>query len=542
MHDKSFKRKAFNDCFRIMIGSITFSICYELIVVVVQTVSANTIGAFANAIISLKNDLVMNNLWILIILVLINIILEPLVGVIKNIFLFKQAINHHGQVVSKFLNKDYLKAQKFNSGELSSRWEIDILNYRTTVIAMISKPIIILVSFILVSFYIFNNFAYGIVCMIAAIVPVITTYFTSSMESRYFMRNYEYEAERRVQEIDLSTEHSYLKMNQVGKYFLKNIDDLFQNYFKEVGVKEINLKSTITFCNSISNYAAQITVVLFGTYLLSKGRILPGDIVSYLGYLLPIQRVMKEGSEFIRQVRIYNGVSQRIVEFYIDCENIDGKDFECKISEIECKNISFSYDNSKTIINDVSLRLDEKKKILIYGENGCGKSTLIKLISGLYSGYKGDLNINKENNNSFNIDSIRSRISYIDQSPYFFKGTLEENVRIVNPEVTQEKMQMLLNKLKINKPLNYEIKDDGSNLSGGEKQKLSIVRGLIRDADVYVLDEPTNNLDIQSKGVIKSIIEEQKNTVILITHDTDIQMVADKKILMVRGGIISNTK
>lgn len=99
---------------------------------------------------------------------------------------------------------------------------------------------------------------------------------------------------------------------------------------------------------------------------------------------------------------------------------------------------------------------------------------------------------------------------------------------------------MLLNKLKVNKPLNYEIKDDGSNLSGGEKQKLSIIRGLLRDADIYFWDEPTNNLDIESKVVIKSIIEELKSTVVLITHDTSLQMVSDEKILMKKGKILYN--
>lgn len=569
MHNKAFKKEAFKDCIRIMAGSILFSTFYEFIVILVQTLSARTIGSFTNAILSVKYDLVKNNLWFLLILVLMNIILEPSLGVLKDIFLFKQALTHHSEVVLKFLNKDYLKAKRFEAGELSSRWEKDLLNYRTSVIIMVSKPLLIIPSFILVSFYIFHNWIYGIVCILAALFPVITAYFTSPIESRYFMKNREYESKKRTLEFDLSTGHSYLKMNLIGEQFLSKLDNLFKNFFNEVEIKEIDLRNTISFLNSVSKYTSQIIVVIFGTYLLSKDVILAGDIASYLGYLLPIQKIMNEFSVLIRQIRLHQGISNRVIEFYTDYEKTNGNHLKDPINEISLENISFSYNEAKTVIDNFSLSLcnltssntlnsmnylnkhvslaNEKdlnnkipimdplftgKKILLYGENGSGKSTLFKIIIGLYCSYNGKLSVNGINYTNFNIDSIRKRISYIEQSPYFFNGTLEENIKIVNPNITREKILELINKFQINKALSDEIRDNGSNLSGGEKQKLSIIRGLIKDADIYFFDEPTNNLDTISKDIIKDIIKNEKHTVFFITHDLDLQSIANEKILL----------
>ena len=441
-------------------------------------------------------------------------------------------VRHHSEVVSKFLNKDYLKAKEYGAGELSSRWDIDLLNYRTSVIRIISKPIIVGLSSIVISIYFFGNFKYSIVCLLAALLPLCTTYFTSALQASYHCKNSEYEAEKRDYEIALATGHTYLKINSISDLFISKLDTSFKNFFNVTGIKNIKLKNSIIFLNTISNYTAQIIVVIFGLYLLSKREILIGDIASYLAYLIPIQSVIKELSIFIKELKVYNEFSNRIIEFYTDCENINGKNLEESINEITLKDVSFSYDKKNPTFENVSFSLKKGMKVLIHGKNGSGKSTLIKIISGLYSTYEGKLSVNGMDYKDLNVDSFRKRVSYIEQTPYFFKGNLGENIRIVNPEVDQERLQGLMAQLKINKSLEYFINDDGSNLSGGEKQKISILRGLLKEAEVYIIDEPTNNLDIDSKEVIKAILQDKKYTVIFITHYVDLQSIADEKILM----------
>jgi ABC-type bacteriocin/lantibiotic exporter with double-glycine peptidase domain len=532
MHKNKFKKEALNDCLKILGGAIVFSAFCDSIVIWVQIILAKSLGSFTNSIVAGEYHLVTKNLWVISILILINIALEPFNKFIQSTLLFKQALKHHSEVVSRFLNKDYLKAKEYGAGELSSRWDIDLLNYRTSIIRIISKPIIILLSSIPISIYFFNNFKYSAVCLIAALIPVITTYFTSALQSFYYIKNSEYEAEKRDYEINLATGHTYLKINNISDLFISKLDIGFKNFFSVVGIKTINLKNSISFLNAISNYISQIIVIIFGLSLLSNGDILIGDIASYLAYLIPVQSIIKELSIFIKEIKVYRKFSNRIIEFYTDCENLNGKNVDEAINEISLKSVSFFYNKENPTFENISFSLKKGMKLLIHGSNGSGKSTLVKIIGGLYSKYEGNLTVNGIDYKDLNIYSFRKRVSYIDQMPYFFKGTLEENIKIVNPEATLKQVQELMTQLKINKPLDYLIKDDGSNLSGGEKQKISLLRGLLKSADLYIIDEPTNNLDMDTKEVIKSILKDKKYTVIFITHYVDLQSIADEKILI----------
>jgi len=504
MTDKKVKKIAFSHCIKIMWFSFLLFFLYEFSVIVFRTFTARVLGDFTNNILSLDYNTVMQSLGLLIILIILNIFLEPTLSIVRIIVHFKQSLKHHSEVVSIFLNKDYLKAKKIGA-ELAFRWEDDLLYYKEIILDLTTKPLIIIFSSILLSFYLFENIVYGFICIAASLIPVFITYFTRKKESKYRVQKSEYETKKSAYEIDMATQFVYLKTNKINNLFISKIKDLFRNYFIQTKEKDIKLKSKIEYLNKLSIYLSQLVVVLTGVYFVSIGQIQAGQIASYVIYLVPIQKIIEQISLLLKAQKMYKEYSNRIIPFYTYKENIDGKNFNDNINFISIENLSFKYDNDKKVIDNLDFHIKRGEKIKIAGNNGVGKSTLVKLISGLYSDYQGKIKINGNDCTSYNIDSIRKKISYIEQDPYFFAGTIEENLIIVNPNTNKEKAKEILLKLEFDKKLEDKIENGGINLSGGEKQKLSIARGIIKDSDVYIFDEPLNNLDKNTKEKLKEI-------------------------------------
>lgn len=155
-------------------------------------------------------------------------------------------------------------------------------------------------------------------------------------------------------------------------------------------------------------------------------------------------------------------------------------------------------------------------------DHGSGKSTLIKILSGLYRSFNGKLNVNGVDVSEVNIHSLRQRISYIEQDPHFFKGTIRENLLLADSSKSDESLRSMLKLVNLDKSLDDIIELNSSNLSGGEKQKLSIARGLLKDSDVLIFDEPTNNLDKETKEIVRNLIKTLDKSIIFISHDKDL--------------------
>jgi len=529
MENTQAKKAAYKHCLKAMWSSFSLFVIYECAVIAFRTLTAKTLGEFADNILKLNYTLIQEDLIILVILILLNIFMEPLLSIVRIIKHFEQSLKHHGQVVRIFLDKDYLKAKKIGA-ELTFRWEEDLLNYKEVLLDLITKPFIIIFSSIFISWFIFENIVYGIVAILASLLPVVVTYFTRSMESKYMVQKSDYKSKAASYESDIASNFVYLKTNGIQNAYISKIEKLFKDFFIQTAKKDIYLKSKISFFNKVSAYLSQVVIVIFGVYMLSKGKINAGKIASYVIYLIPLQKIIEDIQSFIKARKMYKEYSRRIITFYTDSEKTDGKFLDEQICLLEVKNLSFSYEPNKPIFEKLNFKVFKGEKVRISGKNGSGKSTLVKLLSGLYCEYEGELKLNESTYKDFNIDSIRTHIAYIEQDPYFFQGTVQENILSVNNEINSDEIIKLFKQLGFNKPLEYKIEPGGSNLSGGEKQKLSIIRGLLKKSDLYIFDEPTSNLDKDSRNILKNILEDSKNTAIFISHGDDLDMLAYKEI------------
>lgn len=197
---------------------------------------------------------------------------------------------------------------------------------------------------------------------------------------------------------------------------------------------------------------------------------------------------------------------------------------DCK--NIKLENVEFSYDESRKILAGINMELEKGKFISIVGESGCGKSTIAGLILGKTKNYKGSIRIDETELTDINEQSLMEQIILVSHNSYLFKGTVEENLKMGKSDATKEEMEAALRKVNLldfinsEEGLNTKIAEQGSNLSGGQCQRLAMARAILKDAKMYIFDEATSNIDAESEELIMEVIHKLAltKTIILISH------------------------
>lgn len=218
-------------------------------------------------------------------------------------------------------------------------------------------------------------------------------------------------------------------------------------------------------------------------------------------------------------------------------ENLDG--------DIEIKDLSFSYDGEKTVLNDISATFKKHELISIVGESGCGKSTLASLLCGTTKGYSGSITIGGVEIKDIDEKTLMNNITAVNFNSYIFAGTVRENMLIADKSASDEKMIQALKMVNLwsflseQDGLDTKLNQQGSNFSGGQRQRLAIARALLHNTPIYVFDEVTSNIDAESENDIMAVIHNMAKikTVILISHRLENVVGSDKILLLDKGKI-----
>lgn len=218
-------------------------------------------------------------------------------------------------------------------------------------------------------------------------------------------------------------------------------------------------------------------------------------------------------------------------------ENLDG--------DIEIKDLSFSYDGEKIVLNDISATFKKHELISIVGESGCGKSTLASLLCGTTKGYSGSITIGGVEIKDIDEKTLMNNITAVNFNSYIFAGTVRENMLIADKSTSDEKMIEALKMVNLwsflseQDGLDTKLNQQGSNFSGGQRQRLAIARALLHNTPIYVFDEVTSNIDAESENDIMAVIHNMAKikTVILISHRLENVVGSDKILLLDKGKI-----
>lgn len=215
---------------------------------------------------------------------------------------------------------------------------------------------------------------------------------------------------------------------------------------------------------------------------------------------------------------------------------------------IVCKDLHFSYEEDREILHGVNMTFPMGSFTSIVGESGCGKSTVSAILMGRNKGYIGSVTIGGKELNDLNEASLMQNLTYISHQSYLFKGSVRDNLRMGCPSATDEQLWAVLDRvnlsafLKCEKGLDTPLAERASNLSGGQCQRLALARALLHDSPVYIFDEATSNIDVESENDIMREIHAlaKTKTVILISHRLANVVGSDNIYVMDKGNIVES--
>ena len=211
---------------------------------------------------------------------------------------------------------------------------------------------------------------------------------------------------------------------------------------------------------------------------------------------------------------------------------------------VEIRSIRFSYTGEEDVLRDFSLEVKKGECIAITGASGCGKTTLSKLLLGLYPLGEGDIRVNGMSMRESDLADLRRQIAYVPQEPYLFQGSIAENIRMGRPEATEKEIREAAKQAHAHDfimefPEGYDttVGERGNNLSGGQRQRIAIARAILKDTSIILLDEATSALDNESEQAVNEALRnlQGQKTILMIAHRPSTIELADRVCTMVRA-------
>ena len=333
-----------------------------------------------------------------------------------------------------------------------------------------------------------------------------------------------------------------LKIYQADEYKNKKMNEEAEE-FRKITMKVLKMQlNSITIMDLVAYGGAAIGIILTVRQFMDGNIRLEQAIAIILlsaDFFIPMRQL---GSFFHIAM---NGMAAIDKIFKIlDLEVPQEKTLDLpETGSIKVENLSFAYDESHKVLNDVSIEIAECGMVSLVGASGSGKSTMASLLMKRSRNYNGSIVIGNTDFDEVSEKSVMENITYISHSSYIFKGTVRDNLLMAKPDAKDEELWDVLKKTNLadffeaDNGLDFEIKEAGGNLSGGQRQRLSLARGLLHDSRFYIFDESTSNIDVESEEIILEQIKKLAKTkgILMISHRLANVVSSDKIFVLEKG-------
>lgn len=336
---------------------------------------------------------------------------------------------------------------------------------------------------------------------------------------------------------------SFVTEAKEQKRFTAEVDDLTSKQ-KQVGTTFSTIVPIFMFS---ANILTAVAIYLTANWAIDDISLI-GSLTSFMTYLMQIMFAL------IMVGMMSMIMSRAVVSFKRINEvlNTDptmkfGEDSLESIEEIEFKNVGFHYvDDEENVLTDINFTISKGEKVGVVGLTGSGKSTLVQLLPRLYDTTDGDLLINGKSITEYDNHAIRDRVGYILQKPTLFSGTIAENIRHGKADATEEEMIVAAKAAqayefieKKEDGFDSKVEQMGNNFSGGQKQRLAITRGIVKNPDVLIFDDSTSALDARSERLVKEAINELDMTIVMVAQKITSVIDMDKIVVLNDGKVDS---
>ena len=440
------------------------------------------------------------------------------------------------------------------SGQLTTRITSDTQNVQeffTSVITSIINDVFLLAGVIIVMWQMSSKLFLDIVYIFPLIIVAMAIF-------RYFdIRAY------RAVRAGISKINAYIAENLAGMPVTKlfNAEGYKRNEFdkinRELYKSRMNQLYVFGIFRPVVNFLYYLTMALiiwFGSkYILDK-TLNFGDLFAFVSYIDTFMRPIEDLSEKYDIIQNTTASAEKIFALMdepVESQGEIGGKSEIEYGKVEFKNVWFSYDNKRWILQDVNLEFVPGELVAIVGETGAGKTTIMNLINAMYRPQQGSILIDDVPLEKYNLQMLRRCVSAVPQDVVLFSGTLLDNIRLFHEDITEEQVIEALKKVRaldiierLPKGIFTEIVERGKGISAGERQLIALARSVLFGAKIFILDEATSNIDVETEHRIQEAVRElsKENTVIMIAHRLSTVVEADRIIVVADGKIAEQGK
>lgn len=327
-----------------------------------------------------------------------------------------------------------------------------------------------------------------------------------------------------------------------------------ENY--RAGLEQIRILGVFLPLVEFFGFLATGIIVLYGGSKVMGQTLSLGTLVAFLSYIRMFFRPLRDLAEKFNILQNALTSAERIFQILDNRRDMDpgsatdtrpaGRD---SIQSIEFKDVSFAYTPDEPTLNTITLRIDPGENVALVGPTGSGKSTLISLLAGFYRPDSGQILINGRDQRDWDIARLRSGMALILQDQFLFSGTVRENILQGNPDLSEERLQEILEDSnaktvidRLPRGLETRLTQGGSSISSGQRQLISIARAFARDANLLVLDEATSSIDSETEEYIQQAVKRlmQGRTCISIAHRPSAARNASRIVVLHQGRIIES--
>lgn len=463
-------------------------------------------------------------------------------GFAKNL---REAVFNHIQTFS-FANID-----KFSTAGLVTRLTTDITNIQNSyqmMLRMFVRSPISLICAMAMSFYISPKLA--TVYLVAVIFLGIILFFIMRGATKYFSQAFpKYdEMNAAVQEnvSAIRVVKAYVREEEETKKFKKTSENIYKIFCKAESIVVYN--SPIM---QLTVYSCILLISWLGAKMIVGSSLSTGELSSLLAYCMNILMNLMMLSMFFVMITMSMAAVKRVAEVLNETSDINNPEepvFDVADGSVEFKNVSFSYkkDSKEFVLKDINLKINSGETIGVMGGTGSAKTSLVNLISRLYDATEGEVLVGGINVKEYDIETLRNQVSVVLQNNVLFSGTILDNLRWGNKEATNEECIRACELACADEfiqrfPDKYQthIEQGGTNVSGGQKQRLCIARALLKNPKILILDDSTSAVDTATDAKIrKAFAEEIPNTTkFIIAQRVSSVQNADRIIVMDNGTI-----
>ncbi len=524
----SIKKQIYRECAQAMMVPVVFNALSEILASTLLIITANTLGGFADAALSLNWDLGLEQSLLLALCVAATVLLAPAVSMAGEMTMLKQALAHDRMVFGHFLDKRPQAVRADDAGELQFTLEDAPIDLRIQWVLLASRGIALPISF-----------AYLLYCaggiswlLTGAMLALALLRLTVPMALRKKLAHCEkekkeYLAQRRGQEGDIVNHPAQLQLWRLEEAMLRRLERRFDQYFSREGKAYEGWQVLCAQLTDYVNKTTQVLVFVISAVLVAKGTVTPGQLTAMMLYFGVSQTLLGNLGDTLKNFPLLRLAADRVVTFYEDTEPAGGT-VPGPFEAISADHIRVCF-GEKQGVQDACFVLRAGEKTALTGENGSGKSTFCKLLATLADQYEGSLTVNGMPLRQIDPAAWRRQIAYAPQEPFLFRGTVRENAGMGVHNAGDPQVTELLDAFGIG-DLSDRMITDGSELSGGEKQKISLIRALTKPAGLLILDEPTNHLDRESILWLTIWLSKADKTVLVISHDPAILEILSRHI------------